>query len=94
MQLPCPYIQRICVPEYRPINTSETERINHTATLKFAFYAHRKRQSLIFASNPAPKQKIRRKTRTQITANGIQKAIEWRALIGTNDIESKADLAK
>jgi len=73
----------------------ETERINLTATLKFAFYAHRKRQSAIFALKPTPKaQKQPCKSRAQITADGIQKAIEWQALIGTNGIETRADLAR
>jgi hypothetical protein len=34
------------------------------------------------------------KSRTQIKADGIQKAIQWQELIGTNGIESKADQAR
>jgi len=55
---------------------------------------HRHRQSLIFALNPVPKQKMRCKTRTQIKTDGIQRAMQWQSLIGTNGIESKADLAR
>ena len=33
------------------------------------------------------------KIKTQIEAEGIQRAIQWWALIDTNGIESKADLA-
>jgi hypothetical protein len=73
----------------------ETERINLTATLTFAFYAHRKRQSAIFALEPVPKpQKPPCKSRAQIKSEGMQRAMNWQALIGTNDIESKADLAR
>ena len=93
-KLPGPDTQRICVDEYWPVNILETERINLIATLKFTFYAHRKRQSLIFALNPASKQEMRCKTRAQITADGIQRAIDWQALIGTNGIETRADLAR
>ena len=94
LKLPGPYTQRICVPGYWPVNTLETERINLTAKLKFAFYAHRKRQSVIFALNPAPNPKTRRKSRAQITADGIQKAVQWQTLISTNGIETRADLAR
>ena len=56
---------------------------------------HRKRQSTIFALNPTPKaQKQPCKSRSQIKAEAIQRAVEWQNLIGTNGIESKADLAK
>jgi len=56
---------------------------------------HRKRQSVIFALNPPFKtQQPRSKSRAQIKAEGIQKAVDWQALIGTNGIESKADLAR
>jgi hypothetical protein len=36
-----------------PDHTLETQRINHTAMLSFIFYTYRKRQSVIFALNPA-----------------------------------------
>ena len=49
---------------------------------------------MIFALNPAPKPKIRRKSRAQIKMEGIERTKLWQSLIGTNDIESKADLAK
>ncbi|MHC4536967.1 MAG: hypothetical protein ACYS6K_23715, partial [Planctomycetota bacterium] len=85
----------ICVGRYWPVNTLETERINLTATLEFAFYTHRRRQSAIFALNPAPKAKKQPcKSRAQITSDSMQKAIAWKALIGTNGIETRADLAK
>ena len=94
-KLPGPYTQRICVPEYWPANNLETERINHSATLNFTFYMHRRRQSVIFALNPTPNpQKPPCKPKTQIKADGIQRAIQWQALIGTNGIETKADLAR
>jgi predicted HTH transcriptional regulator len=94
-KLPGPYTQRICVPGYWPVNTLETQRINHSAAIKFTFYAHRRHQSVIFSLNPTPKaQKQPCKSRAQITADGIQRAIEWKTLIGTNGIETRADLAR
>lgn len=95
LYLPGPYTQRICVNRYWPVNTLETERINHTATLKFAFYVHRKRQSAVFSLSLAPKaQKTPCKSRAQIKAGGIQRAMQWQALIGTNGIKTQADLAR
>ncbi|MHC4572906.1 MAG: MarR family transcriptional regulator [Planctomycetota bacterium] len=89
------YTQRIRVFGYWPVNTLETKRINHTATLKFVFYTHRKRQSAIFSLNPTQEAcKPTYKSKTQIKADGIQRAIQWQCLIGTNDIETKADLAR
>jgi len=56
---------------------------------------HRQRQSAIFALNPVHKaQKPHRKSRAQIKAEGIRRAMDWQNLIGTNGIKSKADLAK
>jgi len=71
LNLPSPYTQRIYVDRYWPATSLETEHINQAAMLKFTFYTHRRRQSVIFALNPAPKQKMQCKTRTQIKANGI-----------------------
>ena len=80
---------------YWLVNRLEAERINLIATIKFAFHTHRKRQSAIFALNPAPKaQKQPRKSRIQIKAEAIQRARQWEALIGTNCIETRADLAR
>ena len=93
--LPDPDTQRICVDGYWPANTLETQRINHSAVVKFAFYTYRRQQSVIFALNPTPKDEKRPcKSRIQIKAKGIQRAMDWQALIGTNGIESKADLAR
>ena len=94
-KLPGPYTQRICVDGYWPVNTLGTERINHTATLNFIFYTFRRRQSVIFALNPTPKAKKQPcKSRSQLKAEAIQRAVEWHALIGTNGIETRADLAR
>lgn len=93
--LPGPETQRICVNKYWPANICETQRINHTATLNFAFNTYRKRQSVMFSLNPAlGHQKRICKPKTQIKADGIQKTMRWQALIGTHGIESKADLAR
>jgi len=93
-KLPEPYTQRICVPEYWLVASQSTERINHSAAIKFAFYVHCKRQCTIFALNPTSESKNRRRSRAQIKAEGIQGAIQWQALIGTTGIETKADLAR
>jgi len=94
-QLPGPYTQRICVPEYWPVNTLETERINHSATMKFTFYAYRRYQSVIFSLNPASNRLRKAKTsRDEIKVQAFQLAEQWQALIGTNGIKSKADLAR
>jgi hypothetical protein len=93
--LPGPYTQRICVDGYWPVNTLETERINHSAAIKFAFYTHRRHQSVIFSINPASRSRKRpKKSRDEIKMRGLQLAEQWQALIGTNGVESKADLAR
>ena len=62
--------------------------------LSFAFYTYRKRQSVIFSLYPAPKtDKPMCKSRTQIKTDATQRAMRWQALIGTNGISSRADLA-
>jgi predicted HTH transcriptional regulator len=78
-----------------PVNTSETQRINHTAMLKFPFYTYRRRQSVILFLNPTFKaQNWPCKSRTQIKSEKMQRAIQWQSLIGTNGIETRADLAR
>lgn len=74
---------------------AETERINHSATIKFAFYAYKRHQSIIFSLIPAVKtSKPRQKSRLQLRLEGIDRARQWKALIGTNGIETRADLAR
>jgi hypothetical protein len=87
-----PYPQRICVNRYWPVNTLETERINHTACLMFALYAYRRRQSVIFALKPGPK--VQKRPYKSRKADRIQRAMRWQVLLGTNGIETKADLAR
>jgi uncharacterized membrane protein len=55
---------------------------------------HRKRQSTIFALNPTSESKNRRRSRAQIKAEGIQRAMDWQALIGTKGIKTRADLSR
>ena len=94
-KLPGPYTQRICVDRYWSVTNAETERINRSATIKFAFYAQKRRQSIIFSLNQVVKIiESRRKTRSQIRLEGIDRARQWEALIGTNGIETRADLAR
>ena len=93
--LPDPYTQRICVDRYWSVTSLETERINHSATIKFAFYAYKRRQSIIFSLKPVVKiTKSRRKTRSQLRLEGIERTRQWKALIGTDSIETRADLAR
>jgi len=94
-KLPGPYTQRICVDRYWSVTNAETERINHSATIKFPFYVQKRRQSIIFSLNPVVKtNKSYRKSRSQLKVEAIERARQWSALIGTNGIESRADLAR
>lgn len=93
--LPGPYTQRICVPVYWPVTTLETERKNHSAIIKFAFFVYKRRQSIILSLNPATQRRRKAKmSRKEIMSQSLQLAAQWQALIGTNDIENKADLAQ
>ena len=90
-----PYTQHICVDRYWSVTNAETERINHSATIKVPFYAYKRHQSTIFSLNPVVKiPKPRRKTRLQLRLEAIERARKWKALIGINGIESRADLAR
>ncbi len=94
-KLPGPYTQRICVDRYWSVTTLETQRINHSATIKFAFYAYKRHQSIIFSLNPAVKNiKPPRKPRSWIKLEAVERARQWKALIGKNGIECRADLAR
>jgi len=63
--------------------------------MKFAFYAYKLHQSIIFSLNPVAKtSKSYRKTRSLIRLEAVERARQWKALIGTNGIESRADLAR
>jgi hypothetical protein len=95
LKLPGPYTQRICVDRYWSVTSSETERINHSAAIKFAFYTHRRHQSVIFSLNAAPRRRRKAKmSREKIKSQALELAERWKNLIGTNDIETKADLAR
>jgi hypothetical protein len=95
LQLPGPYTQRICVDRYWSVTNAETEHINQYATLKFPFFAQKRYQSLIFSLNPVVKTtKSYQKTRSQLRLEGVERARQWKALIGTNGIKSRADLAR
>ena len=94
-KLPDPYTQRICVNRYWSVTKAETERINQSATIKVPFFAYKRRQSIIFSLNPVVKStKFPQKTRSQLRLDGIERARQWKALIGTNNIETRADLAR
>jgi hypothetical protein len=94
-ELPGPYTQRICVPRYWPVNTLETQRINPSTAIKFAFYAYRRHQPVIYSLNSAFRTtKPQRQPRSQLKLEAIERARQWKALIGTNGIEPKADLAR
>jgi len=94
-KLPGPYTQRICVDRYWSVTNAETERINHSATIKFAFYAQKRHQSIIFSLNQVVKTiKPRRKSRSQMKMESLDRARQWRALIGMNNIKTRADLAR
>jgi len=63
--------------------------------MKFTFYAYRRYQSVIFSLNPASNRLRKAKTsRDEIKVQAFQLAEQWQALIGTNGIKSKADLAR
>jgi hypothetical protein len=95
LQLAGPYTQRIRVPGYWPVNASETQRTNHSATMRFVFYARRQHQSIVFSlSPPSNGQKRVKMTRNEIRNQSLQLAKTWHALIGTDGIESRADLAR
>ncbi len=95
LKLPGPYTRRICVDRYWSVTNAETERINHSATIKFAFFAYKRHQSIIFSLNPAVKTtKSHQKTRSQLKLEAIERARRWKAIIGTNGIESRADLSR
>ncbi|UCC41538.1 MAG: hypothetical protein JSV96_09040, partial [Candidatus Aminicenantes bacterium] len=95
LKLPGPYTQRICVDRYWSVTNAETERINHSATIKVAFYTQKQRQSIIFSLNPVVKTASpRRKSRSQLKLEAIERARLWKALIGTDGIETQADLAR
>jgi hypothetical protein len=73
---------------------AETECINHSAVIKFPFFAQKLRQSIIFSLNPVAKiAKFHQKTRSQLRLEALDRARQWKALIGTNGIENQADLA-
>ena len=94
-KLPGPYTQRICVDRHWSVTNAETERINHSAIIKFPFFAHKRHQSIIFSLNPIAKTiKSQRKTRSQIKIESIDRARQWKALIGMDGIETRADLAR
>ena len=94
-KLPGPYTQRICVDRYWSVTNAETERINHSATIKFAFFAQKRRQSIIFSLNPVVKNtKSHQKTRSQLKLEAIERARQWKSLIGTNGFKTRADLAR
>ena len=62
---------------------------------KFAFYAYKRHQSIIFSLNPAvTTAKSQRKPRSQLRLEAIERAMQWKALIGKNSIETRADLAR
>ena len=95
LKLPGPYTQRICVPEYWPVNSLETQRINHLADIKFTFYSHKRHQSVIFSLNPASRsQRIAKMSRGEITSKSLQLTERWQTLISTNGIETRVDLAR
>ena len=95
LKLPGPYTQRICVDRYWLVTSQSTERINHSAAIKFAFYAYIRHQSVIFSLHPAShSQKRVERSRDEIKRQAFQLAERWQALIGTNGIKTKADLAR
>jgi hypothetical protein len=92
-----PYTQRICFDKYRywSVTSLETERINHSTTLKSAFFVPKRCQSIIFSLNPLAKiAKSRQKTRSQLREEALERARQWKVLSGTNGIETRADLAR
>jgi len=95
LNLPGPYTQRICVDRYWPVASQSTERIIHSAAIKFPFYTYRRHQALIFSLNPSPQRLGKAKrSRDEIRRQALQLAKRWQALIGTNGIETRADLAR
>ena len=94
-ELPDPDTQRICVPGYWPVASYETESMNCTAALSFAFYISRRQQSLIFSLYaPSEAQKQPCKSRLQIREAANQRAMQWQKLIDTDGINTRADLAR
>jgi hypothetical protein len=77
------------------VTTLETERIKHSATIKFAFYTYKRHQSIIFSLHPVVKtSKPEKKLRSQLRLEAIDRAKQWKVLIGTNGIKNQADLAR